>query len=251
MAKATERGWALPRDLQRLWADQEGAARKNRAGLNVSEIVATAVAIADQRGLAEVTMARLARELGFATMALYRHVPNKAALLVLMVDAGIGEPPPGINDAQGWRAKLEMLAWAISASYRAHPWLLDIPISGPPATPNNMRWLEAGLGALRATTLEMGERISVWLLVAVFIRGQEQLVLGLTRGSGAAPDDSVEYGTYGDILRLVLNPEQFPETTAAMNQGLFDDGDESDDDIAFGLQRVLDGIAVFIDAREH
>jgi hypothetical protein len=74
--------------------------------------------------------------------------------------------------------------------------------------------------------------------------------VGLTRGADTASDDSIEYGTYGDLLRLLLNPEQFPETMVAVNQGLFDD-DESDTDIAFGLERMLDGIAVFIEAKEH
>ena len=55
-------------------------------------------------------MQRLAERLGFTTMALYRHVPGKAELIDIMVDAACGEPPELGVAAGGWREKLEL--WA-------------------------------------------------------------------------------------------------------------------------------------------
>lgn len=49
--------------------------------------------------------------------------------------------------------------------YLAHPWVLDIPINGSPATPNTAAWLDAGLAALADTSLTHEERVAVMLLV--------------------------------------------------------------------------------------
>ena len=193
-------------------------------------------------------MAKLASRLGFSTMALYRHVPNKAALQVLMVDAGIGRPTPDFGQHEGWRPALETLSRSISATYRRHPWLLDIPISGPPATPNNLRWLEAGLVALRETPLDIGEKMAIWLLAVEYVRGQERLFLELSRGFEASGGMEV---SYADLIRRIIRIEEFPEIARAIDEHAFEEAGvdptgEIDADFDFGLQRVLDGIEVYI-----
>ena len=50
-------------------------------------IVGAAVRIADAEGLEAVSMARVAKELGFTTMSLYRYVTSKDELLQLMWNA--------------------------------------------------------------------------------------------------------------------------------------------------------------------
>ncbi len=248
MTKGTGRAWSLPPGLERLWDEPEPDRR--RPGLNLREIVTTAVEMADRNGLDDVTMARLARRLGFSTMALYRHVPHKSALVTLMVDAAVGKPSSAPREAGNWRDHLHGLAHELSRVYRAHSWLLDVPISGPPATPSNLRWFEAGLAACRATPLDLGEKTALWLLIAGHVRGKEQLFLELGRGLEAIGDGDA----YADVLRRFADPAQFPELTRALDAHAFDDVTtseaENDADFEFGLQRVLDGIEVFIDRRE-
>jgi AcrR family transcriptional regulator len=245
-----ERGWSLPPELERLWDEAAVATRRPRPGLNLREIVSTAIAMADRHGIAEVTMAKLAAELGFSTMALYRHVPNKSALVALMVDAAIGEPPSGMPGS-GWRDALEWLARGVSRRYRAHPWLLDVPISGPPATPNNVRWLEVGLAALREAPVDMGERVSLWILVTSYVRGKEQLFLDLERGMTVVGEG--DPGSYVAFLRHFVDPERFPEISSAIDLHVFDNTTtneaENDAELDYGLQRVLDGIAVYFASR--
>ncbi len=49
---------------------------------------------------------------------------------------------------------------------RAHPWLLQtIPMFGPPATPNQLSWLERGLHALGPTPLSESEKLATMLLI--------------------------------------------------------------------------------------
>lgn len=105
-----------------------------------------AVGLADAEGLGALSMSRLARELGFTTMSLYRYVSSKDELLVLIQDAGAGPPPP-MTEAD-WRVGLANWVRDQLTVLRAHPWMVRIPISGPPMNPNSVAWIESGLQAM-------------------------------------------------------------------------------------------------------
>jgi len=82
-------------------------------------VITTAMRIADQEGLAAVTMQRVADGLGVTPMALYRHVSNKKDLLDALVRLllhDIQEPP----EWMAWRERLRWLAEAIRASALEH-----------------------------------------------------------------------------------------------------------------------------------
>jgi AcrR family transcriptional regulator len=168
-------------------------------------------------------MGRVAAELGVSTMSLYRYVGAKDELLALMADLTFEAPPAHRGPAESWRDGLARWAWAELEVYRRNPWVLRIPISGPPVTPNAMAWLERGLDCLGDTGLEEGEKLSVMLVLTGFVRGQAML--------------------QADI------PERFPALHAVLAAGVFDEPDEGDDEFAFGLERVLDGIETLIEKR--
>src|SRR5260221_11987060 len=72
-------------------------ATHSRAPLTRSRIAEAALAIVDRDGLDALSMRRLGAELGVEGMAIYRHFPNKAAVLAGVVDALLSElviPPP-------------------------------------------------------------------------------------------------------------------------------------------------------------
>lgn len=181
-------------------------------------------------------------------MALYRHVPNKAALETLMVDTGVGLPPPAPADHPDWRGWMAVLARGISVAYRRHPWMLDIAISGPPATPNNLRWLEAGIACLDSTPLSLEDRVQIWVTIAFFIRGVEQAQAELRQGLAATDG---QWPTYPDLIRSMVDLSQLPHLAAAVDQGIFDDpglGEgEQEAELGFGLDRLLDGIAAYVE----
>ena len=242
----------LPPGLKSLWGDEGDASRKRRAGLTRVDIVTIAIELADRSGLTAVSMASIAKELGFSTMAIYRHVPSKAELLLLMEDAGIGAPPEAVFEPTGWRARLERMAQEIAAVYRRRSWLLAIPITGPPATPNNIRWLEAGLAALKETSLAAEDRFAVYFLVVSFIQGNLRFFAEIERGSQQnASGDIGGEEPYGMLLTRLMPPGRFPEVEEMIAAGVLDQDDSGEDEFAFALQRVLDGIEVFIDAKTH
>ncbi|WP_396888529.1 TetR/AcrR family transcriptional regulator [Micromonospora craniellae] len=80
-------------------------------------------------------MSRVARELGAATMSLYRYVPTKHDLLDLMVDTAYGPPPRPRAPDEGWRPALTRWAEGNLTALRRQPWIRHVPISGPPDQP--------------------------------------------------------------------------------------------------------------------
>ncbi|HEY1810743.1 MAG TPA: TetR/AcrR family transcriptional regulator C-terminal domain-containing protein [Kofleriaceae bacterium] len=132
--------------------------------LSRARIVEAAISIADDEGTAALTMRSVARELGVATMSLYRHVPHKDALLVAMADAVLGEQsPPRAHRNGNWRAELEALARLQWDGYRRHRWLAPmLSMTRPQRLPNGMRFTDAVLAAIArlgfddATTLASG-----------------------------------------------------------------------------------------------
>ena len=84
---------APPTALDLLWGTRDRPRRGPRPSLSLDRIVAEAISLADEEGLANLSMQRLAERLGCAKMALYRYVPGKSELVALMVDAALGDPP--------------------------------------------------------------------------------------------------------------------------------------------------------------
>lgn len=242
MTDVQKQDWLLAPELESLW-DKLDEVTPPRRGLTLGAIVTNAIALADAEGMEAVSMARIAKGLGFATMAIYRHVPSKSALVVLMIDRAIGAPPTPVAEEGDWRTGLAQLAKAQTDLYRQHPWILSIPISTPPATPNNLRWLNAMLSAVRGTPLNGTEKLQAILLLISYIRGHFQL---------HADDENPEAErAFLSAITRIARGDDFAELRAIFlseDEGPPADSDESD--FAFGLNRLLDGLAVIIDQRQ-
>jgi hypothetical protein len=100
------------------------------------------------------------------------------------------------------------------------------------------------------TSLTTGEKISAWLLVVEYVRGHERLFLELTRGNEAGAGDLA----YVDLIRSTVRLEELPELSRAVNEHAFDNMEDEpgdiDEDFAFGLARIFDGIAIHIASRQ-
>ncbi|MGH3788598.1 MAG: TetR/AcrR family transcriptional regulator [Pseudonocardiaceae bacterium] len=233
----------LPSGLAMVWAQRSRPEAEPRTGLSRGRIVAAAIELADADGLGALSMSKVAARLGFTTMSLYRHVRSKDELILLMQDAAVGAPTAQAEPAGGWRAELEWWAWEVLARFRAHPWILQtIPMLGPPATPNQLSWLERGLRALGATPLTEAEKLSTMLLIDAHVLSDLQFAAF----EKPTADVAVRPDSYRTMLSSVLDPQRFPALLRAVEGGAFDPGEDPaadrDADFAFGLARILDGI---------
>jgi AcrR family transcriptional regulator len=239
----------LPPSLAAAWGLRERPGKGPKRGLSLEQIVAAGVRVAVVDGLAAVSMARVAAELGAGTMALYRYVGAKSELINLMVDAAFGLPPPLPESATTWRAALSHWAWAQLAIMRAHLWAVRVPLSGPPATPNQIAWLEQGLRGLRDTRLAEGPKMSIILLVSGYVRNSVMMEAQISEAQRAAGlSDQQAMLDYGRILGLLADAQRFPELAAVAASGVLSKADDWDEEFVFGLDRILDGIGVLVDS---
>jgi AcrR family transcriptional regulator len=122
-----------------IWTQPTPAERR----LNREQIVRAAVAVADQGGVRALTMAAVARHLGsYTAMALYRHVPNKEALVDLMIDQVTAEVALPETASKDWRAELQAVAGSSWEMVMRHRWYAQLVHTRPPLGPNVMRRTE-------------------------------------------------------------------------------------------------------------
>ncbi|WP_162448698.1 TetR/AcrR family transcriptional regulator [Phytoactinopolyspora mesophila] len=202
------------RTLELMWGLTTPSSRGPKASLNVEKIVRTAIGIADAEGLDAVSMRRIAEELGFTTMSIYRHIPSKEDLLDLMQDAA-AEIPADVDFADmpqdNWREAIHWWAQHNLMMFRRHPWWLDLPISAPPMGPHHVRWMEQILHALRPTGLPADEKLGILLLVSMYALSIGRLDYSMSQGSartGVQPEEWVK--VYSETLAKVIDPAEFP-----------------------------------------
>lgn len=235
----------LPRYLQLLWGIEPSGRRGPRPGRSIEEIGTAAIALADDNGLAAVSMKSVAEAVGFTTMSLYRYVDSKDELLAVMWDLGLG-PPPAVEGFTGWRQRLGEWARAGAQRRLAHSWLVDVQQATPPLTPNALGWTETGLGTLSDTPLPSRDRFSVLLAVDGWAHNhvRQSLQMGLI---GPAEPSSAHANYLAHIGQLVTR-ERFPLLIAAGAEAFTDDrADFYAEEFERGLGLLLDGVQAMID----
>ncbi|CAM3709893.1 TetR/AcrR family transcriptional regulator [Isoptericola cucumis] len=243
----------LPPQLALAWGVAERPERVPRRELSIERIVEAAVEIADAEGLAGVSMARVAKSLGFTTMSLYRYVTSKDDLLLLMQELALDVEFPPAHEPADWRAELREWALFTLAIYRQHSWIIDVPVTGAPMTPSNLLALDKGLRALRSTPLADDEKIATILLTSGYSRNAAHLGRDLDKAvADAGGDDGVLGPEFGDTLRHLVDEVRFPYLRPLVERGSYvptDEGLNQIDDVEWGLERLLDGVAAYVEQK--
>src|SRR5262245_52016979 len=112
-----------------------------------TEIVSAAIGVADEAGLAAVTMRKVAAQLGTGAASLYRHLDTRDDLVDLMIDHVLQgyRPPQRTGDpyddvVADLLQRLQLI--------RAHAWLGDALESRPTLSPERIRLIELSLERL-------------------------------------------------------------------------------------------------------
>jgi AcrR family transcriptional regulator len=239
----------LPPGLDLLWGRRERGKRGPRAGLSADAIVAAAVRIADAGGLEAVSMARVAHELGFTTMSLYRHVENKEVLLQLMWNASAFGAEHLVIEGDGWRSRLR--TWAIIQRdvIDRHPWITQMPMAAPPAAPNSLHFVERGLETLDGTGLADTDKLRIIGLLSSYTLSEARMAADAARAAAQAAAGDGPPGPpagYETVLRELVDEKTYPRLyRIAWDSG---GGPVSErEEFLFGIDRILDGVQALID----
>ncbi len=214
--------------------------------LSLERIVTAAIAVADEEGLTAVSMRRVASELGVATMSLYRHVDDKEALLTRMMDAAFAGQPLPDDPPEGWRERLTLAARLLWEMFQRHPWLAPaLSVTRPQPVPSALPYTEWVLTSLDGRGLDLSTMMTTHITLFNYVRGTAVNVELETEAEAASGlDNDAWMDSQEPALMEIVASGRFP-TLRRLMQGNYDFN--LDHLFEFGLQRLLDGIAVLIE----
>lgn len=230
MTAAADDPAPAPSGVALTWGVQRARRTGPKPSLTVAQIARAGIGLADRHGLAGVTMAAVAEQLGCTKMALYRYVNTKTDLVHVLFDAAAGRPPNLEN--LSWRPALVVWADGLLARYDRHPWAIDVPLGTAALTLNQARWLDAALGALRPTALDMEAKLNLVLLLNGHVLFAARLQRDRTTGAGE------------DTPAVVPDAQRdgLPELVAALASGHLGDDEGPRSAYRWGLDCILDGV---------
>jgi DNA-binding transcriptional regulator YhcF (GntR family) len=219
--------------------------------LSLDRIVRTAIDIADTEGLPALSMRGVAARLGVAAMSLYRYVPSKDDLVLLMADTAFGEETYPANAPLEWRSRIELGARTLWTIYSRHPWLAQIgSLTRPLLVPNLMVHGEWVLRALDGHGLDPATLFDIHVLLYSHVQGLAvhlEMEAHAEAATGQSEDQWMDSRT--PALRELVASGRFPTFTKVV--GAFEDGYDLDLDalFEFGLTALLEGLTPIVEGQ--
>jgi AcrR family transcriptional regulator len=164
-------------------------------------VLARALEIIDRDGAETLSMRGLARTLGRDPMTLYRHAPNKAALLDGVAEIVLAQLKVDAAD-RDWAAQLRKVARDYRGLALAHPHVVPLLVTRPLATPlglrphGTLRPLENVLTLLTRAGFSGPDALHIYRALFGFLHGH---VLNELQELVEKPDET------DDLLRLGLH----------------------------------------------
>jgi DNA-binding transcriptional regulator YhcF (GntR family) len=213
--------------------------------LSRERIIQAAVGLADEQGLATLSMRLVAAKLAVPTMSLYGHVRDKQELLLLMIERVFAESAVPAEQAETWRAGLELAAKMQWALYRRHPWLAQvITLTRPHPLPNVIAHAEWVLRSIAGLGLDSQRMLDVHLILYSYVRG---IAINLESEAEAEAETGLDEQAWGETQSsawaALAESGRYP-TFAHVFKDL-SNGYDLDLNAIFelGLQYLLDGMA--------
>ncbi|RKN37389.1 TetR/AcrR family transcriptional regulator [Streptomyces hoynatensis] len=244
--------WDPAHLMDLLWRTRPRGTRGPRGSLSLDEVVAAGVEIADEEGLAGVSMRKVAGRLGVTVMSLYRYVPSKEDLLDLMFEMATPEPTMAADWPTDWRGRLTAYAHEMRKLLVERSWMLDIPISTPPMGPHNFAWMDLALGAMADTPLTEDDKLGILILISGYAMNESRQIVSMNR---AVARTGVSYEEWGEVYHRMLERAtatgRFPALTRVVESEVFARSHATaEEDFDYGLSFLLDGVAALIAQRE-
>ena len=209
--------------------------------LTRERVLRTAVAFADERGLKDLTMRSLAKELDVEAPSLYNHVTNKEDLLDGMIELVFSEiePPAAGGD---WKAELRKRAVSTRAALLRHRWAVGEMEGRTSHGPSNMKVYDAVLGCLRAAGFSIEMTVHAMSAQDAYIYGfaLQQTDLSSQTAEDFAAEAQRQMVAYADVLA------DYPNLVEVVGGYVAQVGYDYDHEFLFGFDVILDGLERFL-----
>jgi AcrR family transcriptional regulator len=209
-----------------------------RTAHTVETIVAAAIEVLDEEGVAGFSMRRVAERLGTGPASLYAHVAGRDELLELVFDELVGQVPLPELDPARWREQLREMLRGLRDILASHRDAALAGIGHVPTSPQTLRGAEALVAVMRAGGLS--DRVAAL--------GFDQLILyvcacafesGLYDHSGMSGEEISRYFEEVHAFYNALPPQRFP-VLASLAPELSGPGREERFD--FGIDVMIAGL---------
>lgn len=204
-----------------------------RVPLSKERVLRSAIQLADEGGVATLTMRKLAERLGVEAMSLYHHVANKDEILDGLVDFVFAEIALPTTD--DWKAAMRERAHSLRAALMRHRWAIGLLESRRHPGPATLRHHDWVLGCLRGGGLPIALTAHAYSLLDSYIYGFAMQELNMPFDTSRVPAEEAQAmlqqmptGMYPHLVEMVEHAMQ-PGYAYANEFG-------------FGLDLILDSL---------
>ncbi|WP_240987152.1 TetR/AcrR family transcriptional regulator C-terminal domain-containing protein [Arthrobacter sp. Soil736] len=209
---------------------------RKRLPLSREKVLECALDLADESGIAALTIRSLAQSMGTKPMSLYYYVANKDEILDGIVDLVFSEielPSP----AGEWREEMNRRAHGVRAALKRHPWAVGLLESRASPGAGTLRHHEATLGTLRAAGLSVQLTAHAYALL-------DSYIYGFALQEAALPFDGRD--TAAEITTPIVqrfSTGEYPHMVEIAMEHVLKPGYDFGDEFDFGLNLILDGLS--------
>ncbi|MFJ6016558.1 TetR/AcrR family transcriptional regulator [Streptomyces sp. NPDC092952] len=202
--------------------------------LSREEVIGTARRIVTEEGVDQLTMRRLATEVGSTPMALYHHVRNKEELLVLLLDdyaaRALRRPEPPADP----RERVVGAAAAVHEALAACPWIVEVLTADDLMSASALWFVEQMVDGLVECGLSPERAVHGYRAIWYYTAGE--IVVRATAARRRADDDRA---TYREQVFGGLDPDELPRLAEVADRWAPLTGDDTYMD---GLRALVSGL---------
>ena len=207
---------------------------EKRPRLTAERVLSTALGLADQIGINDLTIRRLAEALEVKPMTIYHHVPNKEAIIDGMVDlvfSEIEQPDPELD----WKTAIRRRCASARVVLARHRWATPYMESRTSPGPATLSHHNAVLGCLRREmSIEMTAHAYATLDAYVYGFALQEANLPATGGE--------EMAALASNIIEQFPLAEYPHLAEFTMQHVMQPGYDFMQEFDFGLDLILDGL---------
>jgi AcrR family transcriptional regulator len=205
-----------------------------RPQIDRERVLAAALEVADEGGVAALTMRAVAQRLGTSPMAIYHYVATKDELLDGLVDLVFAEIEPPSPDGP-WREEISRRMGAAREALRRHPWAIGLMESRTSPGAASLSRHEATLATLRHNGFSVAATAHAYALI-------DSYVYGFALQEATLPVDGPEgFGELAEQMMPTFDAD-YPFMAEIAREHVLQPGYDFADEFDIGRELVLDAL---------